>query len=194
MRESHEVVPDTLSTEAISVELLTKRYDERTVLDNVSFTVPARVFVSAGAGSIFTLALGILASAGEFRHGTAVQAFLAVPRRVPVVVAKIATSGLVGLAFGLVCAAFCVAVALPWWASEAQAISLGDPQLWTVLAGVVLSTTLYGALGAALGALLGNQVVGLLVALGWGGLLLAVWVLAFAAAGIAAVRRREVGG
>jgi hypothetical protein len=36
-----------------------------------------------------------------------------------------------------------------------------------VLAGVVLSTALYGALGAGLGALLGDQVRGLLVALGW---------------------------
>jgi ABC-2 type transport system permease protein len=194
----------------------------------------ARVFVSAGAGSIFALALGILASAGELRHGTAVQAFLAVPRRVPVIVAKVGACALLGLGFGLVCAAFCVALALPWSASEGQAISLTDGQLWAVLAGVVLSTALYGALGAGLGALLGNQVLGLLVALGWfvvvesaltaalpevgkwlpggaasaltqapssddllapgwGGLLLVAYVIAFAYAGIAAVRRREVG-
>jgi hypothetical protein len=194
----------------------------------------ARVFVSAGAGSIFALALGILASAGEVRHGTVVQSFLAVPQRVPVVVAKVVACGLIGLGFGLVCALFCVAVALPWTASEGQAISPADGQLWLVLLGVVLSTALYGALGAALGSLLGNQVLGLLVALGWfvvvesaltaalpevgrwlpggaasaltrapsseellpmgwGGLLLAAYVVAFAVAGVAAVRRREVG-
>jgi ABC-2 type transport system permease protein len=126
-----------------------------------------RIFVSAGAGGIFALALGILASAGEERHGTLTQAFLAVPARTPVLVAKIVTGALVGLAFGIVSCVFCTAVALPWTASQGEAISLSSGELWTVLGGVTLSTALYGALGAGLGELIGRQVPALLVSLGW---------------------------
>jgi ABC-2 type transport system permease protein len=193
-----------------------------------------RIFVAAGAGGIFALALGILAAAGEERHGTLTQAFLAVPSRTPVLVAKIAAGALMGFVFGVVCCLFCVAVALPWAAADGQSIAFGSGTLWAVLGGVILSTTLYGALGAGLGELIGRQVPALLVSLGWfvvaesaivaafpevgkwlpggassaltrspdaddllpvgwGALLLAAYVLAFAVAGIAAARRREVG-
>jgi ABC-2 type transport system permease protein len=193
-----------------------------------------RIFVAAGAGGIFALAMGILAAAGEERHGTLTQAFLAVPARTPVLVAKIAAGALAGLVFGVVCGVFCVAVALPWTAADGQAIGLGSGTLWGVLGGVLVSTTLYGALGAGLGELIGRQVPALLVSLGWfvvaesalvaafpevgkwlpggassaltrspdadellpagwGALLMTAYVVAFAAAGIVAARRREVG-
>lgn len=122
---------------------------------------------SAGAGWIFVFALGIVSSAGELKHGTAVQSFLAVPARVPVIAAKLAAAALIGLAFAAVCAAFVVAVGLPWAASKQAAPSLGDGELWAVLAGVSLSTVLYGALGVALGALIRHQVAALLIGIGW---------------------------
>jgi ABC-2 type transport system permease protein len=126
-----------------------------------------RIFISAGSGSIFVLALGILSTAGELRHGTAVQAFLAVPTRVPVLVAKVGACALLGLVLGEICATFCVAVALPWTAAEGEPIALGDREMWRVLSGVMLGTMLYGALGVGIGSLVRNQVTALLVAIGW---------------------------
>jgi hypothetical protein len=193
-----------------------------------------RIFIAAGSGSMFVLALGIIATAGELRHGTAVQAFLALPARVPVILAKVVACGLLGLALGEICAWLCVAVALPWTAAEGQPVALGDSEMWRVLVGVMLSTTLYGVLGVGIGALVRNQVPALLAAIGWfavvetallaavpevakwlpggassglmgspasdellpmgwSGLLLAFYAAVLVVAGVAAVRRRDVG-
>jgi ABC-2 type transport system ATP-binding protein len=57
------VVTDMPSTAAISVELLTKRHDERTVLDKVSSTVPLDSVTGFlgpdGAGKTTTLRIAV---------------------------------------------------------------------------------------------------------------------------------------
>jgi len=121
----------------------------------------------AGVAGNFSLLLGVLSSTGELRHGTAVQAFLAVPSRLPVLLAKVAACALVGLLFAAVSGLICLAVGLPWLASRGQAVSLFDPTVWRVLGGAGLAAALYGALGVGLGSLVRRQGWALAVAVGW---------------------------
>lgn len=88
------------------------------------------------------LILGLLAMAGEFRHDTATSTFLVTPNRGRVVGAKLAASGLVGLAFAAGAAVLTVAVAVPWLSMKDVDTSLLSGDIWVVLAGAIAVTAL----------------------------------------------------
>lgn len=125
------------------------------------------VFSNAGSGSIFVLVLGILGMTSEFRHGTITETFLVTPARGRVVLAKMITYTLVGLAFAAVASVATVALALPRMAAEGVDVSLGDPDVARVLVGVLAVTAIYGLLGVAVGALIRNSIAAVIVALAW---------------------------
>jgi len=72
-----------------------------------------RVLSVTGTGAILVLVVGILISAGEYRHGTAADTFLTTPRRHRVVAAKLAVGAGVGLAAGVITSVACVGIAMP---------------------------------------------------------------------------------
>ena len=130
----------------------------------------------AGVRSVFTagrdfvvlfVALGAVAAATEFRHGTATRAFLNTPARHRVLVAKAAAFALVGMAIALIGVGIQLAIALPWLAENADAVTVLDAAVIEPAAASVLSGLLYAALGVALGTLLRNQVLAAGVAFGW---------------------------
>jgi len=126
----------------------------------------ARAVASASGGNIVLLVLGILALTQEFRFGTATPSFLVTPRRWRVLVAKLVSVALAGLAFALVSAAVAVG------ASAGLLALRGDPVRWgseivEVLLGVVLVMVLYGPIGVAVGALVRNQIAAVVGALAW---------------------------
>lgn len=127
-----------------------------------------RTFSAAGAGWLFVLALGVLATAGEFRHGTAARTFLAEPRRARVVFAKIAALGIAGLCFGLIATAATLALALPWLRARGVHVSVADAAVWRVVVGSIATTAVYGPIGVAVGALLRNQFAALIAVCAWG--------------------------
>jgi ABC-2 type transport system permease protein len=126
------------------------------------------VINASSVGWVFVLVLGILAVTGEYRYGTITQMFLVTPDRGAVVTAKLIAYALCGLAFAVVAALTTLAIALPWLASKHIEVSLFDPDVTTVLLGVLLATSLYGALGVGVGALVRNQVAAVVIALAWG--------------------------
>src|SRR5215467_4184405 len=65
-------------------------------------TLPTKALAHVAAAALFTLIFGILAVAGEYRHGTVSDTFLSFPARNRVFVAKLAAYGTVGGAAGLV--------------------------------------------------------------------------------------------
>lgn len=124
--------------------------------------------VSAG-GAMFVLVLGAMISGGEYRHRTATDTFLTTPRRWRVVAAKLATAAGAGVAFGALSAGSALAVANHLYAIKGYSFPLSSVEAWQILGGAIVYAALLGALGAATGSLVRNQ-VGVIV--GW-----IIWLL-----------------
>ena len=122
---------------------------------------------TAGAGSILVVCAGIIGMAGEFRFGQADQTFLTSPRRVDVVLAKAAVYGVVGFVFGVTSALATAGSAAIWLTKEGLSLPVGDSVVWLTLVGCVLSATIFGIFGVAIGAIARNQVVAIVTALTW---------------------------
>jgi ABC-2 type transport system permease protein len=126
-----------------------------------------RVIFSAGMGSITALVLGVLISAGEFRHGTITDTLLTTPRRERVLAAKLAAGLTAGVLAGLASVALTMAVAVPWLAAKDQALPLDRSYVWLTLLGAVVWCMLYAAIGVAVGFVTRNPVLGIVGALTW---------------------------
>jgi hypothetical protein len=121
----------------------------------------------ASGGSVLMAVAGVIGVAGEWRTGQASQTFMSTPRRERVVVAKAVVYAGVGLIYGAV--ASLVALPLAWavYRAEGVAFPLGDGAVWSALAGGVAAAVLLGLLGVGVGAMMRNQVLGVVVTLGW---------------------------
>jgi ABC-2 type transport system permease protein len=131
--------------------------------DDLPALVGAPATMLAGAA----LLLGILGIAGEFRHHTITQTFLATPDRGRVVAAKLAAYALAGIAVAALTLVVTTAVVLPWLTAKGLAVSLLDGELGRVLAGSLLAAGLCGLVGVGVGALVRNQVAALVGVLVW---------------------------
>ena len=125
------------------------------------------IFTAGRDFAVLFIALGAIGAAGEFRHQTAVPTFLTTPARSRVLAAKTLAHACAGLLVALTCVAVQMALALPWLASNGQAVhpwdaAVAEPVITAVLAGLA-----YTSLGVALGTLLRNQVIALVVTFGW---------------------------
>ena len=120
-----------------------------------------------GTGAILVLVVGIIISAGEYRHGTAADTFLTTPRRHQVATAKLTLGATVGLAAGVITSAACVGIATLLYNIEDATFPFGDAEAWAILAGTLAYTTLFAILGVALGVLIRNQVLAIAGALAW---------------------------
>jgi ABC-2 type transport system permease protein len=116
---------------------------------------------------VLFVALGAVGAATEFRHKTAIPTFLATPRRPRLLGAKIATYLALGLLAALTAAMVQLAIVLPWAAANGHALGPWNPAvLDPVLAGCAAGAC-YAALGVAIGLLVRNQLVALMIAIGW---------------------------
>ncbi len=123
------------------------------------------VYANAVSGYIFAIILGILLMSGEFRHGTAVATFLTSPKRYRVVFAKLAVSALAAAALMIISA---VAGFIAGWLALQTVDDAASPSenlflnliLASALAGAVL-----GVIGLAIGTLIKNQLLAIVVTL-----------------------------
>ncbi|WP_433211526.1 hypothetical protein ACQP00_50675 [Dactylosporangium sp. CS-047395] len=111
----------------------------------------------AGLAALFPLALGIMALAGEFRHRTIADTYLATPDRTRVLLRKFAVYTAAGAGFGIAAAGTAAIVV----------VLKSDPVPWGTLAGAVAWNALFAAIGVGLGALVRSQVGSIAGALAW---------------------------
>jgi ABC-2 type transport system permease protein len=116
---------------------------------------------------LFALVLGVLAVSTEFRHGTITPTLLAVPSRARLVAAKLVAHLLGGLLLGFACVAVSAAIVEPILSARGieSGTSTGDLVSWTL--GTSVATGLYAALGVAVGAIVRNQVAGIVGVFAW---------------------------
>lgn len=149
--------------------------------------------LTRGVGDVATLAalvLGILAVAGEYRHGTIVNAYLVTPDRRRVLAAKLASQGLLALAMASAAATAAVVAGGAYLAGQGVSVEAGTGLAATVAA-VVAVTVAYSAVGVAVGALVPNQTVAVAGALLW---VLAVEEVIPLLLGVTGLRRWLPGG
>ncbi|MGD5511004.1 ABC transporter permease subunit, partial [Xanthomonas citri pv. citri] len=109
--------------------------------------------------------LGILVVAGEYRQRTILGPFLAEPRRLRVITAKLLATGGIGVVLGAVTYAAILAAAIPLYADKG--IHHLPVDVTSIGMGTVLSAATYGLLGVAVGALTRNTVAAIIGGLIW---------------------------
>lgn len=135
---------------------------------NIESTRGVRTVLHVSAsGAIFVLVLGIIISAGEFRQRTATDTFLTTPARWKVVTAKMTVGASAGVLFGALSASVAIAVANHVYTLKGYTFPLTSSGAWSVLGGAVLYATFFGALGAATGSLVRDQVTSIVAWLTW---------------------------
>jgi ABC-2 type transport system permease protein len=122
------------------------------------------VLSSAGLAGLIALILGVVYSAGEYRHGTIAWTLLVNPVRLRVASGQAIACALAGAAMAALSAVFTAVVALPWLAAK-DAASLSGGDVLGIFLGGILYGALAGAFGAGLGALLRNQVAAVVLVL-----------------------------
>jgi ABC-2 type transport system permease protein len=122
--------------------------------------------IAIGYAAVFFLAvLGANAAAGEYRHRTISQRFLASPGRRRVLLAKLVTYGLVGAVVGLVVTAIGAPIGEAVVSSKGLTLELGSA--WPRLFGsVAVATALAGMLGVVIGAMTRNPTTAMVVIFG----------------------------
>jgi hypothetical protein len=120
----------------------------------------------ASFAATFVTVVGILLVTNEYRHGTIASTFLVEPHRERVLGAKVAAALVAGAVYAVVAVATVAAVALPWLAARGDDLPLGAQALDAV--GLLLvQFMLSSALGAAVGAIIRNQVGAIVATLLW---------------------------
>jgi ABC-2 type transport system permease protein len=121
---------------------------------------------SLGGALVVALILGIIAITGEFRHKTITDSFLLEPIRIRFLSAKLIVQAMVGVVLAIACVVLGVASALALLTLKAHA-AIDWAFIAQVSLGVILAFALYAVLGVAVGALLTNQALAIVVGLLW---------------------------
>lgn len=125
------------------------------------------VYANAISSYIFSIILGILIMSGEFRHGTAVATFLAAPKRIRVLTAKLIIAAIAGGVMQLISAAVGMAGGLITLSFYEDVASASENIFFSVMAAAALSGAVLGVVGVAIGSLIRNQLVAIVATLVW---------------------------
>ena len=126
------------------------------------------VTTATGWAMLFAAVLGVIASGGEFRHGTATLTYLTVPNRSRVLIAKTLAAAGAGAIFGLVAAVIASTVGLSFVASHHYPVALSAGTIAGHAAGAAVGAALLATVGVGIGSLIRSQLAGVIGIFVWG--------------------------
>jgi ABC-2 type transport system permease protein len=126
---------------------------------------PAPYNLAIQLGQVALVVLAALAITGEYTTGMIRSSLTAVPRRTPVIWAKLLVLGSVFLALSILAVALGAALQQAIFGDDLK-LDLGDPQILRALFGSALYTTTIALLSFALGALVRNSAAAIAIVLG----------------------------
>jgi ABC-type transport system involved in multi-copper enzyme maturation permease subunit len=135
---------------------LASKEDQRQLLSVSSFT------------AVFSALAGVLLVTSEYRYGTIRPTFLFNPVRSHVLTAKAVAGVLAGLAFGILGEAIGWAISYAILDGRGITVVLDSGDILLLTLGGLAGAALWGAIGAGLGAIIHNQVGGIITLLAWG--------------------------
>lgn len=141
------------------------------------------VYANAISSYIFAIILGILIMSGEFRHGTAVATFLASPKRARVLFAKLFVAALAGALFQIISAGAAIAAAFYTLTFFESAVAPSETVFLNLSVAALLSGSILGLVGVAVGSLIRNQLIAIVSTLVWLFVLEPIALLLFVDAG-----------
>lgn len=121
--------------------------------------------ISSSVGYVFPVLFGTLATTTEFRHQTLTPTFLAQPRRGIVLGAKLVVLAVMGAIYGVAALIASVGLGATILASTGHSTALDDPEIWALIARVVLVMAIWAVIGVGLGALIPSQVAAIVIVL-----------------------------
>jgi ABC-2 type transport system permease protein len=125
------------------------------------------IAASAASAYLFSVVVGIILITTEFRHFTSRPTFLIEPRRGRVIVAKMLVAGLVGVVYGLVCAATTAAIMVPWLGALGVTIHWTDGAVLESLLSAIVVIAIFAVVGIGVGVLVRNQIAAVIGALAY---------------------------
>lgn len=121
--------------------------------------------IASSVGYVFPVLFGTLATTTEFRHQTLTPTFLAQPRRGIVLGAKLVVLAVMGAIYGVAALVASVGLGATILASTGHSTALDDPDVWSLIARVVLVMAIWAVIGVGLGALIPSQVAAIVIVL-----------------------------
>ena len=119
------------------------------------------------AGGFIASLIGVMSITSEFRHGTIRPTFVFTPRRGRVVSAKVLSSFILGVIFGVITEAVAFGVGLAILAIRGVDVVVPTHELLLVAMGSIACAALMAALGVGVGAVARNQVLAVIGVIVW---------------------------
>lgn len=128
-----------------------------------------RQLLSIGSlAGVFSALAGVLLVSSEYRYGTIRPTVLFNPARSHVLTAKVVAGALAGLAFGILGEALGWAIGYITLNGRGITVVLSSSDILLLALGGLAGVALWGAIGAGVGAIIRNQVGGIITLLAWG--------------------------
>jgi ABC-2 type transport system permease protein len=126
------------------------------------------LFGNGGLAAVFAALAGIMLVTSEYRFGTIRPTFLVTPIRGRVLWAKVAAGVLAGLTFGFIGQGLALGLGLILLKLRHVPLSYSASNFTLLVCGTLAGVALWGALGVGVGAIVKNQVGGVVLLLAWG--------------------------
>lgn len=125
------------------------------------------IAASAGSAYLFAVVVGIILITTEFRHFTSRPTFLIEPRRGFVIVAKVIVAAVVGIIYGVCCAALTAAIMAIWFAAKGIPIGWTSNGVLLSMVGDLMVIAIFAVVGIGVGVLVRNQIAAVIGALAY---------------------------